>query len=49
MGYFKSIHNILFELFKLIDIYSLHSITSLIFNNVLYANLNDPYYDVIKI
>jgi hypothetical protein len=35
---------------KTIDIYSIQSITSLILNNILYANLNDNYsYDVIII
>ena len=46
MGYFKSIHNLVFELLKLVDIYSMQSIASLIFNNILFANLNDNYYDV---
>jgi hypothetical protein len=54
MGYFKSIHNVVFELLKLIDIYSLNSIANLIFNNILFANLNDGYnnnynFDVINL
>lgn len=46
MGYFKSIHNTVFESLKLIDIYSVNSLANLIFNNILYANLNNNIYEV---
>lgn len=54
MGYFKSIHNIVFDLLKLIDVYSLHILANMIFNNVVYATINNHFsktnfnYDVIK-
>lgn len=48
MGYFKSIHNVLFELLKLIDIYSVNSLGSMIFNNILFANLNKNVYNEVN-
>lgn len=43
MGYFNPIHNTVFEALKLIDVYSIHTLASLIFNNILFGNLNKIY------
>jgi hypothetical protein len=40
MGFFKPIHNAVFESLKLIDVYSLYTLANLIINNILFGNLN---------
>jgi len=48
MGYFKPIHNVVFESLKLIDVYSLNTLANLIFNNILFGNLNKNFNEVRK-
>lgn len=49
MGFFNPIHNTVFEALKIIDVYSLNAMANLIFNNILFGNLNKHLIEVKKI